>query len=56
MRSVVETLSLRIRAEPPNSPGATEGRTLREYLYVTDTGKGVLKCDLLSYECELTCV
>lgn len=25
MRSVVETLSLRIRAEPPNSPVATEG-------------------------------
>lgn len=25
MRSVVETLSLRIQAEPPNSPVATEG-------------------------------
>lgn len=26
MHSVVETLSLRIRAEPPNSPAPTEGR------------------------------
>lgn len=42
MHSVVETLSLRIQAEPPN-----RGRTDREHLYHTQVrGGGVLLCDL----------
>lgn len=41
MRSVAEALSLRIQAEPPN-----RGRTDREHLYDTHTGKRVLECDL----------
>ncbi len=49
MCSVVETLSLRIRAEPPNSPVAAEG----EYLYVTDTGKEAPECDFFHVSVSL---
>lgn len=45
MHLVVETLSLRIQAEPPNPPVPADGRTVR-YLYVTLTGKEVAFFDV----------
>ena len=55
MHSVVETLSLRIRAEPPTSPVATEGG-LRENIFTSQIQ--VRKCSSVTFfhrSVSLTC-